>query len=234
MKWFEHDANASEDVKILLLEEKFGNNGYAFFFKCLEIIAKEGIKGSISFEKFPKRMLAKKTNVSDEVADKILTEMGRLKLCDPKLLKNNTLSFPNFKKRADTYSKRMQSKLERSLSIIRSKDKESSPTIQYNTTHNKTKPNITKQYITDVVEKFVSIRGFSRESLFNDDWVRFQTAAKNLLIKADCDVETCFLAIEWVSEQGYPWTLETVVKKYPEFLVEGKTKEIRKLEESVN
>ena len=34
--WFQHDADASNDMKIMYLESKFGALGYAFYFKMLE------------------------------------------------------------------------------------------------------------------------------------------------------------------------------------------------------
>jgi len=40
MRWFKHDTDAKEDVKIKLLEKRHGLVGYAVYFKTLEIIGK--------------------------------------------------------------------------------------------------------------------------------------------------------------------------------------------------
>ena len=40
MKWYKHDTDAKEDVKIKLLEKEHGLIGYAVYFKTLEIIGK--------------------------------------------------------------------------------------------------------------------------------------------------------------------------------------------------
>jgi len=39
MKWFKHHANARNDERIALLEDKAGLEGYGFYFKMLEIVA---------------------------------------------------------------------------------------------------------------------------------------------------------------------------------------------------
>lgn len=40
MKWFKHDIDASQDTRIILLEKKFKLEGYAIYFKLLEIVGK--------------------------------------------------------------------------------------------------------------------------------------------------------------------------------------------------
>lgn len=47
MKWFKHDTDAKEDVKIKLLEKKHGLIGYAVYFKTLEIIGKSIDKDNV-------------------------------------------------------------------------------------------------------------------------------------------------------------------------------------------
>ena len=41
MKWFKHSARASNDSKIAELEDNFGLEGYAVYFKILEIVCQE-------------------------------------------------------------------------------------------------------------------------------------------------------------------------------------------------
>lgn len=50
MKWFVHDSNAHEDSKLEKLLMKYGSDGYALYFYCLEIIAGELSPENITFE----------------------------------------------------------------------------------------------------------------------------------------------------------------------------------------
>lgn len=60
--YFEHDANASADEKIMYLESLFGPIGYAFFFKMLEILTNaDRFEIDLSPKKMP--ILAKKIGV---------------------------------------------------------------------------------------------------------------------------------------------------------------------------
>lgn len=93
----------------------------------------------------------------------------------------------------------------------------------------KNEDKIRKEKITKVSEFFVSKKGYRRDELTHDDWCRMQAATKNLLLKAKT-TEDAIEAIEWQAVQGYTWTLETVVKKYPEFLINRKSPALRKLE----
>ena len=97
----------------------------------------------------------------------------------------------------------------------------------------KRKEKIRKEYITDVSEFYVLKKQFPRDELCNDDWVRIQTATRNLILKTKT-TDIAKEAISWQSEQEYPWTLETVVKKYPEFLVNRKSDAVRKFEEAID
>lgn len=69
--------------------------------------------------------------------------------------------------------------------------------------------------IQTVVEYYKKINGYDKQS----DWDkhhfrRYVSAAKSLFEMAPDDWKQ---AIDWVKEQGYNWTLETVIKKLPDF-----------------
>lgn len=53
MKWFKHMSNASDDEFIAELEDKFGLEGYARWFKLLEVIATQMDKTSKCSARFP-------------------------------------------------------------------------------------------------------------------------------------------------------------------------------------
>ena len=105
MKWFKHDSDASDDIKIKRLEEEFKNDGYAIFFKTIEIVAKEGEKGRISFQKYPQKWLSQRCHVSEEKIQEIYGKMAELGLLNRKSLNRGVLHLPNFSSRADNYSK---------------------------------------------------------------------------------------------------------------------------------
>ena len=50
MKWFKHDADASSDAKIRKLIMKYGTDGYAIYFHCLELIVGNISESNITFE----------------------------------------------------------------------------------------------------------------------------------------------------------------------------------------
>jgi len=47
MKWFKHMTNAMEDLFIKDLEAEFGDSGYVFWFKTLELLGAQGEAGSM-------------------------------------------------------------------------------------------------------------------------------------------------------------------------------------------
>lgn len=50
MNWFKHDTNASTDAKIKKLLLRYGTDGYAIYFHCLELIADTVNENNINFE----------------------------------------------------------------------------------------------------------------------------------------------------------------------------------------
>lgn len=50
MNWFKHDADASTDAKIKKLLIKYGAEGYAIYFHCLELITGDIGENNITFE----------------------------------------------------------------------------------------------------------------------------------------------------------------------------------------
>jgi hypothetical protein len=50
MKWFQHDSNASHDAKVKKLILRYGPEGYAVYFHCLELIAGDLTQNNINFE----------------------------------------------------------------------------------------------------------------------------------------------------------------------------------------
>ena len=50
MQWFKHDADASSDAKIKKLVMRYGADGYAIYFHCIELIVGNLSEQNITFE----------------------------------------------------------------------------------------------------------------------------------------------------------------------------------------
>jgi hypothetical protein len=50
LKWFKHDADASNDAKLRKLRLKYGATGYGIYWYCLELIARNVEKHNLTFE----------------------------------------------------------------------------------------------------------------------------------------------------------------------------------------
>jgi len=50
MNWFKHDSNASTDAKVKKLILKYGAEGYAIYFHCIELIVSDITENNITFE----------------------------------------------------------------------------------------------------------------------------------------------------------------------------------------
>lgn len=103
MKWFQHQSNASDDIKIKRIEKEFGVQGYAFYFKLLEIIAKEGEGDTLNLDKYPLELLSKSLSTQRRLLDKWLTFSNFIKLI---VLEKDKISVPNLEKYSDIWSKR--------------------------------------------------------------------------------------------------------------------------------
>jgi len=74
--WFSHDADASNDEKIIYLESKFGHTGYAVYFKLLECMARApGFK--LQWDGIKKSVYASKFGISVTEIEQIVTECCR-------------------------------------------------------------------------------------------------------------------------------------------------------------
>lgn len=100
MKWFTHDCGAMDDIKIVELRVKFGNDGYAVFFQLLELQGRE--EAPIKLNDVVATKLLMKL---DRVAN-IVREAVRLGLFDIEQWKRGCVYAPNLDARADNYSKR--------------------------------------------------------------------------------------------------------------------------------
>ncbi len=95
--YFSHDADASNDEKLIYLESIFGFKGYAFYFKMLEILTRAN-NFEIEFNGLKKPIYAKKIGISIEEFDSVLSECCRKEI-QAFIVENNVLFSPGLKKR---------------------------------------------------------------------------------------------------------------------------------------
>ncbi len=92
--YFPHQVDHGKTI--FILEERFGNDGYAFWFKLLEILGKT--EGHVFRCGNPEEwmFLVAKTHVSDETATKILDTLAALNAIDQELWQEKTIWIQNF------------------------------------------------------------------------------------------------------------------------------------------
>lgn len=78
---------------------------------------------------------------------------------------------------------------------------------------------VDKNRIDKIRTEYLGARGISLETFSPDDFSRTGGAIKKLIFRAGGDDNLVLEGIAWVAQRGYcEWTLETVLKKWPEFI----------------
>lgn len=191
MRWIKHQTDASDDVKIKRLEEEFGLNGYAVFFKLLEKVGKEGRSYRLKFEKYPKEILAKEFRISQERLEKILEAMMKLGLIDVKAYKKEEIYVPNMRKYADEYTQRGRKYYE--------------------------ERKYPKENYIKVEQAYIKLKKIKPQG---DEWLPIQRDIKTMF-KSGRTPKEIIRCMKWMAENDFyqdKWTITTVRKKLPEFL----------------
>ena len=100
--FFAHDTDASSGKTLYTLESRYGNDGYAFWFKLLEIL---GSQHDLSYDcNNPVNWvyLTARTRVSDEAAKEILNMLSVIDAIDSELWRNGIIWSQNFVDRHST------------------------------------------------------------------------------------------------------------------------------------
>lgn len=98
--YFRHDADASNDEKLMYLESIFGLEGYAFYFKMLEILAKSD-DFEVSLSPIKKPVLAKKLGINLQKLEEMIKESTRKEVAAFVIIDEKLFS-PGLKKRLQT------------------------------------------------------------------------------------------------------------------------------------
>lgn len=105
--YFSHDCDASGKPTLYTIQERFGNDGYAFWFKLLEFL---GQRENLSFDcnvKAEWLYFVAKAKVSEQEAIDILDTLASIDAIDPELWKQKIVWSDNFLERVrDVYKKR--------------------------------------------------------------------------------------------------------------------------------
>ncbi len=113
--------------------------------------------------------------------------------------------------------------------------------LQENSKGNKEKIRIEKIRIEKIIYTYIDKKGFNptkNEAIRNLLYKRNCRTARNLAILSKGEYEKITEAMNWFGDicdkKGYSWTLETIEKWFPEYLVKGKAVEYDKLLEKYN
>ncbi len=110
MKWFKHDSDAREDIKLKRLKKKFGMVGIGTWWCLVETVAKEGIGGYLDFEKYPQTEMAEEWGLIPDILKGIIDFMGDIGLIDKNCLPK-AVFIAILPDRADDFTKREEREL---------------------------------------------------------------------------------------------------------------------------
>jgi hypothetical protein len=95
--YFPHDTDASEGKTLTIIQNKFGNDGYAFWFKLLQLLGKQpGLYYDFNNPEDWEFLLAKTHLMSTETAKEILNTLQLLGAIDKELYKHGIIWSQNF------------------------------------------------------------------------------------------------------------------------------------------
>ena len=195
------------NLKVQELIERSGAEGYALWCLCLEMVGKEGKAGRIDGRKRWQKGIKKVFQWSDEgKVERIINVIAEIGLISSKALKYGNLYIPEYRKRADNWTKRQ----------LRSDYGEGSLRIEEN--------RIDKNIIDKILEVYMKEKGWEKEvkenpSLLSEMYKRNGKAIKQLWLAVDKKTDLACKAIRtlgaWFREIKRDWTLETVLKHLP-------------------
>lgn len=218
MKWFKHDCDMHTDLKIQALMEKYKADGYLVWCLCLELVGKEGQRGILNSKSGWQNGLLKVASWLDKGSlEDILKYMVELELINSKSFNYGNLYIPKFVKRADDYTRR-----------------------QIRTNYGQTTDNvlveenrIDKNRIEEIIREYIRVKNYPTilsngekdKGLINSIYKRNCKVAKELAVISNGDIPKVLKVMAWFGgicdKKGLSWSLETILKWYPEYLVRG-------------
>lgn len=100
-----------------------------------------------------------------------------------------------------------------------------------NDTSGTPKDALEKRRVEKIREEYIRANELDPSLFVSGDYARISKGIKNLVERAGGQDEMVIEGIRWISKQGYTWTLETLLRKWPDFLKNyNKDKGVRELE----
>lgn len=120
--YFPHDTDASEKTTLFALEAKYGNDGYAFWFKLLEILGKKETASLDCSDINEWFYLLHRMRMEEQRVREILDLLADLKAIDPPLWRDHQIVWSdNFVQRLNVvYGKRKEGAPKKPLSQLQS------------------------------------------------------------------------------------------------------------------
>lgn len=116
MKWFKHDADASNDAKLKKLRMKYGSQGYGIYWYCLELIARNVEKHNLTFElEHDAEIIADDFKLSYDLVQHIMTYMVELGLFENT---NGIITCLKMANRTDEYTQQLMRDVRKSPDSI--------------------------------------------------------------------------------------------------------------------
>ena len=115
MKWFKHDVNARNDIKLRLLKKKFGLEGYGVYFSLLEIIGEFAEKDNVEEWGYVSKLhttetLAEEIGTTPEKLEEVFQYCNELELFTQK---NKRLYCEKILTRLDEYATKIKQQHDR-------------------------------------------------------------------------------------------------------------------------
>ena len=108
MKWFKHYSNSHKNLKFQRLINKFGWQGYAFWWVLVELIAEQGDNYVLKSEKNWKNYVKTCLKIDEKNLKMLLNCLKKSGLIDPEALSDGIISIPQLKEYCDDYSNKLR------------------------------------------------------------------------------------------------------------------------------
>lgn len=108
IRWFQHSATANADLKLIRVLNKFGLEGYGFYWLCVEIASNSGETAKIKEDMGWKEVLIGISRMEKTKIDSFLKFFSEIDLIDSAAYEKGDLYMPKLLKYGDDYTKRVK------------------------------------------------------------------------------------------------------------------------------
>lgn len=184
MRWFKHETDAYQNMKLQSVIEKFGLQGYGYYWACVELVAKAGENYRISAKKEWKSHFRKFLNVEVEMQDTFLSHFAEVNLIDVKALTKGDLSIPKLAERCDEYTEKIRRKSRQSTDSVSLEENRIETDIEEDKEEKKTHGEFGKVKLTDLELSKLKEKFGEEVALEKIDELDIALASKNYKFKS--------------------------------------------------